>query len=517
VRTTEYWFKRLNECADANERCELAKITDCHELLHAFCQHDVEYSVVEAAMNNIYCKEESKKLGNERIDKLEIYIPKVPNFKGTFCPLPWNHISVQQNGDFRVCCQQIYPPFGKLKNSDNTVANILADDINQVRNHNFYKEIRLSMMKGERHESCQLCWKEEDNGLSSRRHHSIYTYGSEGFIENTNSDGSIDTNIFPIKYIDIRFGNLCNLKCRYCGPTDSSLWYEDHVILSRDDVNATEATMNYYGTKTYSIKKTNNVFKVDSLDFEWYESEKFWNMLEKLIPHIDRYYFTGGEPTINKTHFKCLEKIIEMGYSKKVQLDYNSNMFAIPDKLYKLWSHFKYVGIGASIDGINDLAYYLRTPSTWDVLEKNLDTYGYNEMKNIGGTISSTISVFNVLNFIDITRWLLNKKYKRFTKIITFHMLEGPKFMSVQVLPYEWKLFVKEKYEEFFTELDESVDREFGDYYRNHFDGIFNYMFAEDKSDLLPKLKEHTMKLDQLRNLNLDDYVPWLSKILKNV
>lgn len=96
-------------------------------------------------------------------------------------------------------------------------------------------------------------------------------------------------------------------------------------------------------------------------------------------------------------------------------------------------------------------------------------------------------------------------------------MLESPRYMSVQVLPYEWKLFVKEKYEEFFTELDESVDREFGDFYRNHFNGIFNYMFDEDKFGLLPQLKEHTMKLDQLRNLKLDDYVPWLNKILKNI
>ena len=29
-------------------------------------------------------------------------------------------------------------------------------------------------------------------------------------------------------YIDFRFSNLCNFKCRTCGPDLSSSWYEDH-------------------------------------------------------------------------------------------------------------------------------------------------------------------------------------------------------------------------------------------------------------------------------------------------
>ena len=46
--------------------------------------------------------------------------------------------------------------------------------------------------------------------------------------ENTNADGSIDKEKFPISFLDIRFGNLCNLKCAMCSPTDSNQWYDDY-------------------------------------------------------------------------------------------------------------------------------------------------------------------------------------------------------------------------------------------------------------------------------------------------
>ena len=56
----------------------------------------------------------------------------------------------------------------------------------------------------------------------------------------------------------IRFGNLCNLKCRYCGPTDSSLWYDDFVSMSYEGEKPSSAPMSFYGGKTYNVIKKNN-------------------------------------------------------------------------------------------------------------------------------------------------------------------------------------------------------------------------------------------------------------------
>ena len=44
-------------------------------------------------------------------------------------------------------------------------------------------------------------------------------------VEKTNADGSLDD--LHIVYLD--FSNVCNPRCRYCGPELSSNWFADAV------------------------------------------------------------------------------------------------------------------------------------------------------------------------------------------------------------------------------------------------------------------------------------------------
>ena len=47
----------------------------------------------------------------------------------------------------------------------------------------------------------------------------------------TDPDGTIREDQINCSFYDVRFGNLCNLKCRMCGPTDSDQWYDDYVTI----------------------------------------------------------------------------------------------------------------------------------------------------------------------------------------------------------------------------------------------------------------------------------------------
>lgn len=437
----------------------------------------------------------------------------------TICPIPWTHLSIQQNGDFRACCQCIYPPFGQLTDNGKTL-NIATTDLNEARNHAVLKDLRKSMLQGEKHPLCNLCWAEEENGLSSKRKSTIKQYDISNYQKLTQADGTIDTNQFPLQYIDIRFGNLCNLKCRYCGPADSSLWAEDYALMANNE----EPQLGFYNSPGYKIKKINNVWKIDSKDFEWYELDTFWDQIKKLIPYVDRYYFTGGEPTVNKAHFKLLELIIKMGYAKKVTIEYNSNIVAIPNKLFKLWSSFKNIEIGCSIDATGDLANYLRYPSEWSVLTKNLkridqsgklfSEHSNRSTPNITAAIATTISVYNIRNFLELTEWLMAQPFRRVRTIPSFHVLEGPKHMSIQVLPIEVKEQIKQEYEDFYKKIAKT-DKNKAQIIQNIFTGIINYMFAQDCSALLKNLKIATTKLDSVRNQKLENQIPWLAEILK--
>jgi len=428
----------------------------------------------------------------------------------TICPIPWTHLLIQQNGDLRACCQCRSAPFGQLTANGETL-NVATADLDQARNHPVLKSLRRSMLQGEQHPLCKFCWIEESHGLSSKRKHMCRKYDTSEYQSLTQADGTIDTEQFPLRYIDIRFGNLCNLKCRYCGPADSSLWVEDYAIMANSDT----PRLQFYRSKEYTIKKINNVWRIDSADFEWYEQDNFWNQIKKLIPYVDRYYFTGGEPTINKAHFRLLELIIELGQASNVTLEYNSNIVAIPDRLFQLWQPFRSIEIGCSVDACGDLANYLRYPSEWSVLQENLRKIDQTGNNIIAG-LATTISVYNVRNFLELTEWLMSQSFGRIGRIPSYHVLVGPSHMSIQVLPADIKQQIVQEYENFYAKIAKTDER-CSLKIRTAFEGIINYMLAQDQSHLLGNLKVATDKLDLVRNQKLADQIPWLADILARV
>ena len=440
----------------------------------------------------------------------------VPN--DAICPIPWNHIAVQQNGQYRICCLQIHKPFGQLTDSTNKVASITSTTVEDVRNFTEIKDLRKNMLDGVKDPLCRVCYEEDNRKGNSKRQIMLDEYGPN-FVtkiqEQTSDDGTIDTTVFPVTYMDIRFGNLCNLKCRYCGPTDSSLWYEDAVKLSGEP----SVIMRYRGQEKYEIKKINNTWDIESSDFKWHEQKSSFDEIVSLIPHVTRYYLTGGEPTVNKTHFKLLQAIIDTGYASKVTLEYNSNMFAIPDKLYELWTHFKLIILCCSIDGINDMANYLRPPSTWDRLEQNLDKVGYHDAHNIWAVITPTITVYNVLHILDVAKLVIAKNYKNIQAVLSSHCAIFPSEQSIQVLPAIVKTYIRSKYQEFFSELEIAHGKTSNIYteYYSRFNAVLAFMDEKDDSHLLPILKNKTIALDAIRNHRLEENIPWLYDILKDI
>ena len=87
------------------------------------------------------------------------------------------------------------------------------------------------MLAGKKCSQCTACYRDEDSGNSSFRKHSNEQF--EKYIDNaiatTNIDGTIDD--FKLRYLDVRWSNICNFKCRMCGPGLSSSWYDDYIAI----------------------------------------------------------------------------------------------------------------------------------------------------------------------------------------------------------------------------------------------------------------------------------------------
>lgn len=447
----------------------------------------------------------------------------------TLCPIPWIHQSLRSNGDIRVCCHaQHGPTKGILKDEDGNVYNAKHSDIQEARNSPLIKEIRKTMMEGKWHPECIRCQTENDSGMNSKQQYENIiwidkgVYSWEELLKNTKDDGSIDADKVDCTYYDIRLGNLCNLKCRMCGPTDSSQWYNDQVKLwgpqFKDSHGVVDLVLNDKGK--YVPK--NDVYN-------WHESECYWNQMIQQIPQITKLYIVGGEPLMIDRHYEFLQKCVDMGQAPEILVEYNTNLTNISNRAWDIWKHFKQINIGASIDGVGEINNYMRYPSNFDQIYKNLIKLSQAE-GNYKVWIAATINVFNVLHFPEFMEWILLNKIPRvndddWMPIVTPHPLHGPKFYNIRMLPKFAKDAVREKYEQYKPKLLEIIDKSNFTEERKAssrrsvvslLDQYIDYMYAKDFSDELPRFWRATRKLDEIRGHTIEDYIPELYDLLKD-
>ncbi len=432
----------------------------------------------------------------------------------TFCPLAWNSINLRNNGDLRICCNtnSYSPKKGIMRKEDGTPYNAGRDDLNDARNAEIIKDVRVSMMKGEWNPECERCRQEEVNGIRSRREYESEDWDLtlEEAMEKTNEDGSIDPSDFDLEFFDIRYGNFCNLKCRMCGPTDSHMWYSDHVALYN--------TTKYKDTHDLIQLTKNEKGKWSTDQYDWFKNSNFyWNNFEKHTGKAKKLYIVGGEPLIIEEHFESLERLIAAGRAKDIQIEYNSNLTNVTDRIMKIWENFKQVRIGVSIDGYGDVFEYQRTPAKWPSVYKNMKKLNDNPNINLKGWFAFTVTPFNVFHLPEFMKWKLEESgLTRFNPItgprpvITQHMCHSPKYYNVKVLPQMLKDEVCDTYQEY---IDWVLASNHSDHVKQKFvsilDGIMDFMNSEDfATDHLEEFKLHTTKLDLIRNQNILSVVP---------
>ena len=436
----------------------------------------------------------------------------------TFCPLPWNSINLRNNGDLRICCNtnSYSPQRGIMRKEDGTPYNAGHDDWNEARNADLLKEVRVSMMNGEWHPECERCRQEELNGIRSRREYENEDWGKwfgdidlEKMLPITSDDGTIDTSKQDIEFIDIRYGNFCNLKCRMCGPTDSHTWYDDYVKL--------HDSTSYKDTHDRIQLTKNEKGRWSTDQYDWFQnSNVYWNNFEKYAPYSKKIYIVGGEPLIIDEHTESLERLVASGRAGKVRLEYNTNLTMVPDKLIHLWEQFKQVRIGVSIDGVGEVFNYQRTPAKWDAVYRNMQRLEEASV-NLKAWYAFTVTPYNIFHFPEFMKWKIEESgldsYNPVTgprPIVTHHMCHSPKYYNVKVLPKNLKQEVVNHYN---TYRDWIITTEHNDHIKDNFvkllDGVEKFMLSEDYSEKwLDEFIRYTVKLDEIRNQNILDIVP---------
>ena len=438
--------------------------------------------------------------------------------KDTFCPIPWNFQAVRNNGDIRLCCQaNVTENQGVIRHSNGTPYNASRDSLQDARNADLVKNVRKNMLNGIWSQECGRCQQEEEAGLNSRRQYEQQnwpTFTLDKAKKSTNEDGSVSD--IPVTYYDLRFGNMCNLACRMCGPTDSHTWYEQWLDYHNTD--------GYDDTHGRVVLKRNDKGRLFTNDYDWHGSDVFWNSIEKNIPNIQHVYMAGGEPMMIERHYEFLQKCIDTNNAKKIIIEYNTNMTNLPNRVLDMWKHFRQVRVGASIDGYGDIVEYQRWPLKWNQAYKNLKKLDNlcKENKNIFAWLACTVTANNVFHIPEFMWWKLkesgfekiNSSRKR--PIITHHVAHGPKRTNIKLLSKELKEHLQMHYQQWARRFvyDNEIDKHTKDKAVEILDSILNFANSEDYSKpYLEEFVKFTNYLDKTRKQNILDVVPQYNEI----
>lgn len=437
-----------------------------------------------------------------------------------WCPLPWMSLNVRNTGDLRICCNANTGfDRGLIRKEDGTVYNLGKDGFHDARNAELMKEVRQSMLKGEFHPSCARCERETNAGMQSRvgveRIIWKHVVDEEKARKLTKEDGSIDINENPVTYLDLRFGNLCNLKCRMCSATDSNQWYDETVKLWTDNYNDG-------GHKIQLVKNNKGKYEPLTEIYNWHENPNFWKSMEESIPTIEQLYIVGGEPLLIDQHYDFLQKCIDLKCAEKIVVEYNSNITNIPQRAWNIWKHFKAIRIGISVDAVGSLNDYIRNPSKWWKIEENMKKLDVAE-GNFKIWWSPTIQIYNMIHLPDMMIWKIKQNFQRINKknnkpIITPHPLHSPRFLNIKVFPIESKQWISNHFEswkikarDIIYNLDHLSEKNKEYNYKCFCDILDNYksyMWAEDYSDALEKFWYYTKTLDKSRSESLKEICP---------
>jgi len=311
------------------------------------------------------------------------------------CMLPWISIETSPVGTIRPCC---------LAKDEIPGFSLKTNTIEQAYHSEYMQDLRQQFLDGKQPSTCQRCWDEEAAGRTSKRMNSrirLKEYYDNVDWNNLNPD--------QLWFIDLKLGNICNLKCRICGSWSSSKWANEEI--------------DYVGRKH---RREHIAYKYLT-DGAWpRENPQFWDNLKTLLPNIKYLEFTGGEPFLIEQHFDLLRYAVEHDYAKNIEIHYNTNGTVFPDS-YEVWNHFKHVEIAFSIDNIGTRFEYERYGAVWSEVEANIAKFNLLRGKKLSTQVCMTVNIQNVYYLPDLCHWVNNQSFDH----TYFNMLHDPWHMSI--------------------------------------------------------------------------------------
>ena len=390
----------------------------------------------------------------------------------TFCIYPWIHLHAYPTGEAYPCCHAEMKP-GIVGNCrTNTLAEIWRDKPMQ--------QLRADMLSETPHAACTRCYEQEESGFfsgrkSANKHHGHHVK-------------KLDMNPFEMTYWDIRFSNLCNLKCRSCGHIFSSQWYQDQAKLAGGDWKERNTVLNYAGRTETDM----------------------WTQLEPHLDYVEQIYFAGGEPLLMEEHYRILDELVKRKRFD-VRLIYNTNFTHTDLKgrsVFEYWKQFDSVAVGASLDASGARGEYIRKGTLWAVVEQNRRDM-LEICPDVDFYISPTLSIMNAWHLTEFHRDWVEKGLIR-AQDLNVNILQDPAHYRIDIAPAEYKAQLQHKWIEHIAWLkpQDRLGRA-----TQGFESAITFMNSTDNSQLIDAFWRKTNELDGIRKESCLDIIPELKAL----
>lgn len=247
-----------------------------------------------------------------------------------YCKAPWTSVTYMPGGKYAPCCGWTGAAFDSREEMTEAVGG--------------------AFLRGEVPKQCNNACKPDQAGWRA-----MY------------KDYKTDYKTHQIQMLDFRNNNLCNLKCRSCGPDFSTSW-------------ASES-----GVEDISLY---NPVEVADMD----------------LSQCKQIYFAGGEPLLNPQHYEILEKLIAQGADPALMYSTNMTVLGAKSKTVKnLWPSFTTINVHASIDAVGKYAGIVRSGSDWATVEHNLNWM--RTQPNVTVRLATVISAINIWWFSELLEY----------------------------------------------------------------------------------------------------------------
>jgi MoaA/NifB/PqqE/SkfB family radical SAM enzyme len=394
---------------------------------------------------------------------------KIPHDK--FCVLPWVSLEASPIGTVRPCCLAEE----EITDNDGNKFELSSCNFVDIQDSNYMKNLREQFLAGAKPQTCRKCWNEERSGRTSKGLHRLDRL--KHMIDDT--DWTADAK--PLMFLDLKLGNICNLKCRICGSWSSSAFATEELqFMSAEE------------------KKTSHHYIMLKQGAWPRENTNFWAEIDRVLDQIRYIEFTGGEPFMIREHFDMLKGIVDRGIANQVEIHYNTNGTQYPEHAEEIWRHFKHVEIAFSIDDVDKRFEYQRTNAVWTEVQNNIQKfYAMRERnKNITLQVCSTVNVFNVMYLEDLANWIDSQSFD----FVYWNMLHEAWYLSIGTLPEKAKAVAKQRLQ----------TAKVSNRHRAEFDRMIEFIdrgASIDGQVLRMKIED----LDFKRKQNLRDFLPELA------